>query len=317
MSLREKSSASASIADGELCEMMMLGLGIGGACSLRGEDGRAGRMVEEETGRGRSARSRGFDALKAQSWRINDRIRDRENRRGTYAACLRWNATNLSARSVGCAGSRSRFAFREARAGLGLGDSCMLAGRLSVRCLPDACERAGCRGGERKREGGNECCESAPEEIARPEPADNCAAKHPLRTDRDRLLVTTGPPSRRAWHIGHTRLRMPAVRDSVPVSACKSCAPTRLRLSLHNLPHISTVSTSWHPSPTAPRASSTPNTSLTSCSLFEPIIHGLTRHAFARSLAAHALRSLHLPRYLSVSSPIPRSSDAFCQAHSP
>lgn len=63
---REKSSGSASRCDGDASETMILGLGMGGACSLRGEDGRAveGLGVDEDGCEGLSGRSRGAAILR-------------------------------------------------------------------------------------------------------------------------------------------------------------------------------------------------------------------------------------------------------------
>ena len=57
---REKSSGSASTW-GDTSETMMLGLGIGGACSRRGDEGRAeeGLGVDDEGCEGHSEHSRG------------------------------------------------------------------------------------------------------------------------------------------------------------------------------------------------------------------------------------------------------------------
>ena len=66
---REKSSASASMCDGDASETMMLGLGMGGACSLRGEEGRAveGLGVDAEGCEGRSGLSRDAAVLRSEN----------------------------------------------------------------------------------------------------------------------------------------------------------------------------------------------------------------------------------------------------------
>lgn len=74
---REKSSASASIADGVGWLTTILGVGRGGACSRRGDGARVGRGVEvDPEGAGvLSARSRGFVELHAQSRRVSAHVR--------------------------------------------------------------------------------------------------------------------------------------------------------------------------------------------------------------------------------------------------
>ena len=64
MSRREKSSGSASIW-GDTSETMMFGLGMGGACSRRGDDSRVeeGLGVDDEGCEGLSGRSRGVAEL--------------------------------------------------------------------------------------------------------------------------------------------------------------------------------------------------------------------------------------------------------------
>lgn len=59
---REKSSGSASIWDGDASDTIILGLEMRGACSLRGEEGRAADVLGEDV-EGRSDRSRGAAVL--------------------------------------------------------------------------------------------------------------------------------------------------------------------------------------------------------------------------------------------------------------
>lgn len=74
---REKSSASASIADGAGWLTTILGFGTGGACRRRGDGTRVGRGVEVDAeGAGiLSTRSRGFVTLLAQSRRVSGHVR--------------------------------------------------------------------------------------------------------------------------------------------------------------------------------------------------------------------------------------------------
>lgn len=152
MRRREKSSGSASIWDGDASDTTMFGCGIGGACSLRGEDGRAadGLGEEDEGCEGRSGRSRGAAVLcvpATDEWALA------VNEGGRTYACLRLSAMILSARSS-CVGSLS-FPFLDCVAILEWDGSCIGGRGLlgSARTLENKEEEDG---GEERREGRKE-----------------------------------------------------------------------------------------------------------------------------------------------------------------
>ena len=116
------------------CETTILGLGMGGACILRGEGGRAscaGRAGVEASCavwmRKRSEERALFcrgSRCATGLLRVSKRVKSRRNAT-THTACLRWKSIILSAISVGCAGSRS-LPFLDARGTILVGDSGMM-----------------------------------------------------------------------------------------------------------------------------------------------------------------------------------------------
>lgn len=92
--------------------------GCGGCGGLRGETGEGGERAP--TGTGRSALS----LVRGGLGECEMDCATKGGGDGTYAWFLRWRAMSFSARSVGCAGSRSR-CLRDGRAG----DGCIGVGR--------------------------------------------------------------------------------------------------------------------------------------------------------------------------------------------